>query len=395
VIVISGALVLVALVLLVIGLLGASLGFVYASIGVSLASGLILVFGILQRRKQGSPEEVATPATPAVASSGTATAGAGSVVRAADKLFGRDKDKADKTDAVATVPEVTAEAEAPVGKVLVVAGRPRYHVEGCRYLTGKEADSVEVADARTDGFTACGVCKPDESLTAAPAPVAAAPVVEPAAVEEPAVRNVRTVKTTPVVSEVPATAAVKAAPAKPAVVKAPATQVLSAPKAAALATPVKKASAKAPAKVTPAKVAPPKVAVAEVAPAKVTPVKAAPAKVAAVKTAPVKAAPLKAAAAKAAPAKAVTAPATAPTKAPAAKAPAKASAVKAPAKAPAAKAPAKAAAPVKRGGVIVIPDRGKFHTTECRYVRGAEGTLELTRAAATKQGYEACGVCNP
>ena len=42
-----------------------------------------------------------------------------------------------------------------------------------------------------------------------------------------------------------------------------------------------------------------------------------------------------------------------------------------------------------------MPDRGKFHTPSCRYVRGAEGALELTRAAATRQGYVACGVCNP
>ena len=56
---------------------------------------------------------------------------------------------------------------------------------------------------------------------------------------------------------------------------------------------------------------------------------------------------------------------------------------------------AAAAAPVKRGGVVVIPDRGKFHTADCRYVRGAEGTLEMTKAAASKQGYVACGVCNP
>jgi len=80
-------------------------------------------------------------------------------------------------------------------------------------------------------------------------------------------------------------------------------------------------------------------------------------------------------------------------KAPAKAAPAKASSVQAaPLKTAAKKA---AAAPVKRGGVIVIPDRGKYHTPDCRYVRGAEGTLELTKAAATKQGYQPCGVCNP
>ena len=45
--------------------------------------------------------------------------------------------------------------------------------------------------------------------------------------------------------------------------------------------------------------------------------------------------------------------------------------------------------------VIVIPDRGKYHTSECRYVRGADDALELSKAAAMRQGYRACGACNP
>ena len=49
-IVISGALVLVALVLLVIGLIQPELGFVYASIAVSVAAFVFLIIGVLQRR---------------------------------------------------------------------------------------------------------------------------------------------------------------------------------------------------------------------------------------------------------------------------------------------------------------------------------------------------------
>ena len=54
-IVISGALVLVALVLLVIGLIGSTLTFVYASIAVSLASFAFLIIGIMQRREETLP----------------------------------------------------------------------------------------------------------------------------------------------------------------------------------------------------------------------------------------------------------------------------------------------------------------------------------------------------
>jgi hypothetical protein len=263
VIVISGALVLVALVLLVIGLIGPSLGFVYASIAVSLASFGFLVGGILQRRKEELP---LTEDLPPVTEGITAILPAPPAVSMV---------KAEELPVAAGDAGLT-------GKVLVVAGRPRYHVEGCRYLIGKDADSVDVSDARSEGFTACGVCKPDLALQAA--------VVEVAE---------------PVVAEV------------------------TAPVRAARKATTSAATTKAP----PAK----KVA-----------------KVAAVAPAPVRAA-------KAAPVK----------------------------------TPAKKAAPVKRGGVIVIPDRGRYHTADCRYVRGAEGTLELTKASATRQGYEPCGVCNP
>ena len=259
-IVISGALVLVALILLVIGLIGSTLTFVYASIAVSLASFAFLIFGILQRRKEILPPSAGA----GVSLSKEASAPGGPAVTVGNIAFPRSVSPSDvyAPPVTAAAPVAAEDDGTPVatGTVLVVAGRPRYHVAGCRYLAGKDAEPVNAADARHEGFTACGVCQPDAATVKAPANV---------------------------------------------------TQV------------------------------------------KAAPVKAAPVKAAPVKAAPVKAAPVKAA-------KAV------PT-----------------------------AAPTKRGGVIVMPDRGKFHTPSCRYVRGAEGALELTRAAATRQGYVACGVCNP
>jgi len=74
VIVISGALVLVALVLLVLGVLGQDLALVYASIGVSVASLLSLLVGILQRRGEPLPGDghpaVEQPVEPQVAQPG-------------------------------------------------------------------------------------------------------------------------------------------------------------------------------------------------------------------------------------------------------------------------------------------------------------------------------------
>jgi len=73
VIVISGALVLVALLLLVIGVVSPELNYVYASIVVSLASGIFLLVGILQRAvpvlrpRPPQPQRVPSPVVPRTA----------------------------------------------------------------------------------------------------------------------------------------------------------------------------------------------------------------------------------------------------------------------------------------------------------------------------------------
>lgn len=71
-------------------------------------------------------------------------------------------------------------------------------------------------------------------------------------------------------------------------------------------------------------------------------------------------------------------------------------------KAPAKKAPAKKAAAKRTGSparatggtVVVVPGRDKYHKDSCRYAKG-EATQSLTKAAAKKEGYVACGVCKP
>lgn len=49
-------------------------------------------------------------------------------------------------------------------EVLVVDERPRYHLEGCRYLRGHEPIPIPLDGARADGFTPCGGCTPDRQL---------------------------------------------------------------------------------------------------------------------------------------------------------------------------------------------------------------------------------------
>jgi hypothetical protein len=290
VIVISGALVVVALVLLVIGLVIAGLGWVYGSIAVSLLSFVFLVIGILQRRK-----EVPGAEAPALAGAGTGAvaAGVGALVRAGDRLVG-DKDGKVDDATVTTLPSDFTPPAAPTvavtgvaGEVLVVAGRPRYHVAGCRYLTGKDAESVAVADARAQGFTACGVCKPDDALaSAAPAgatgaiaaaePVDAIEVTELVAAEPVVAAPVRTAARARTATKAPAK---KAAPAKTAAKPAtkPATKT-TARAASAAGTAAKKAPAKTAAKAAPAKTAAKAAPAKKAGPAKKAPAKKVPAK---------------------------------------------------------------------------------------------------------------------
>jgi hypothetical protein len=288
VIVISGALVLVALVLLVLGLTMSDLEFVYGSIAVSLVSFVFLIIGILQRRG-----EQPAPATPEVS-----TAGAAGAAPAPDAVPVRGGGaKRGSAGPVPVVEDVTTdedldEDEWGGGAVLIVPGRPRYHVDGCRYLTGKDVEEIDVLDAREDGFTPCGVCKPDlaleeladdeEQLDDDVVDTGVPGVTEPEPEPVPARRR-GGARASRAAVEVPA---------------APARQ---------------RATAKAPAK---------------------------------------------------APAKAV-------------------------------KSAAPAATGASRAKVVVIPDRDRFHTGQCRFVRDALGTEELSKTQASRQGYRACGVCKP
>lgn len=148
-IVVSGALVLVALIFLIIGLLQEGLQMIWLSIGTSVVAGVFLLLGALQRR--------GTPA----ASEDTADTGADALERVtAVSVRPRETEAADTGGDTA--------AAGSDGDVYVVPGRPRYHVENCRFLAGRpDVETVPVEQARDDGYTSCGVCKPDAALAAA------------------------------------------------------------------------------------------------------------------------------------------------------------------------------------------------------------------------------------
>ena len=45
--------------------------------------------------------------------------------------------------------------------------------------------------------------------------------------------------------------------------------------------------------------------------------------------------------------------------------------------------------------VVAIPERGTYHESGCRFVKGRTDTERLAKATAKRRGYSACGVCKP
>jgi hypothetical protein len=139
VIVISGVLVLVAAVLLFVGILW-SLTLVYAAIALAIAGGLVLLISVFYR-----------PRAPASASA-SAEAAAEAAAEAS-------------AEAPAAADPASEEPGLIGADVMVVSGRPHYHVPGCGQLVKHDGgEPLEISEARDLGFTSCGDCRPDENL---------------------------------------------------------------------------------------------------------------------------------------------------------------------------------------------------------------------------------------
>lgn len=226
-IVFSFLLVLAALGLLVVGLLGASQVLVWASIAASVAAGLCLIWAVLQQRRAGyaeSDDRLADLDYQSSAQTAVIAATPDGSLRA-PAHHGPASDAAPGTPAwavpsgpdepdPAAIPDTEWSAEAeqhgafasgrqdlpppggdlppdvdvqdPVDEpaeeavsasdvlrtadltydVLVVDGRPRYHLVDCAHLRDREPVSLPLAEARESGFTPCALCRPDSTLAA-------------------------------------------------------------------------------------------------------------------------------------------------------------------------------------------------------------------------------------
>src|SRR5262249_61734913 len=83
---------------------------------------------------------------------------------AVDEEF--DEDPPDEPSIQMVTPSNAARVAMLTADVLVIDGRPRYHVAGCVHLLGREGEPLPVGEAGGLGFTPCALCEPDSALLA-------------------------------------------------------------------------------------------------------------------------------------------------------------------------------------------------------------------------------------
>lgn len=72
----------------------------------------------------------------------------------------------DEPDAQQVPPATAARVATLTADVMVIDGRPRYHLVSCPHLVGRESEPLPVREAVELGFTPCGRCEPDTRLIA-------------------------------------------------------------------------------------------------------------------------------------------------------------------------------------------------------------------------------------
>ena len=393
-IVVSATCFLVALVLLALGFFfDSGLALIYASIAVSVLSFVCLGIGNRRRRERsgrsddalGEGELVPTQAavagpvladpTPVRPAGPPSAAGLldehdrANDDRANDDRADDDRandDRADDgpvedDDDLLEEDEDLFEDDEVGGLVLVVPGRPRYHVEGCRYLAGQGVAELDVIEAREEGFLPCGVCRPDAALAGDLTDDNALRSSDLDALDLLGVPDADDEPGDPeTTSDVAPASLPNAAPVAPPMTNGGPGDGAAVVSSAPAGTTVTRA---------PAALELPDGPSARTS--RVTPRAKPPAKVASLASAKP-------------PSRLRTGLSSGPIHPDQAATPA----------AGASPAAIAAAGPLS-GTVVVVPDRGRFHRAQCRYVRGLPGTEVLSAQQAGRLGFQGCGVCKP
>lgn len=145
--------------LLAAGLVTASIALEVGAIGAALLSGVALYFGVRQRRPAPAPDEEATtePSWRSASRRGESNP---------PPATQPEPPADEEPDEEAGSPADAAQLAARTDNVLVVDGRPRYHLAGCPSLAQSEIVLFPVGEARSAGFTPCARCRPDAHLLA-------------------------------------------------------------------------------------------------------------------------------------------------------------------------------------------------------------------------------------
>jgi hypothetical protein len=77
-----------------------------------------------------------------------------------------DEDPEDEPPIQPSSPADIARVSTMTDDVLVIDGRPRYHVRGCVHLLGRESEPLPIGEAVELGFTPCSVCEPNDVVLA-------------------------------------------------------------------------------------------------------------------------------------------------------------------------------------------------------------------------------------
>jgi hypothetical protein len=106
------------------------------------------------------PAAVAAPAPEAVTPPAVAGPSTGSHTPRAAAALGEDGEPVEEDVEVTDLLMILDLTD----EVVVVDEHPRYHLAGCSQTAGEEEFPLPLSEAREDGFTACGICRPDRHL---------------------------------------------------------------------------------------------------------------------------------------------------------------------------------------------------------------------------------------
>nr|WP_245665606.1 hypothetical protein [Actinoplanes subtropicus] len=112
--------------------------------------------------RSGNPEEHAWRRPEPVHAEAMATGGAADLDAGLDEAD--EDDPADEPLPQKVSPADAVQVARLDSEVLVVDGRPRYHVPDCPHLVGKLTEPIPVNEAVELGFSPCGLCRPVDRL---------------------------------------------------------------------------------------------------------------------------------------------------------------------------------------------------------------------------------------